>query len=287
MPALDSLHSMGKDEHEQYERDLDLAITMAMLLPLVRVTICLNSPPRAKQEERDVFQDGKFLREHKSPGSARKEALFNIPGCVYFHAGRALSAYGKAAFVFKNLTVDVEATPFGLGGLDCSGDPQMHADGGCMSPIAHQSLDKRLEFLRDSTWKNDWREKAGQFLAYYFQAELQRYFRELPDCIPIKEDPEGIYHDPSNKDWRSWTIEVRAQDDIDILAAIERNQLLWWFVLPHLEEDLENVVISSGIPMQELFPLMARLPASLKIRTRAGHELFNQLAENIRSRVLA
>lgn len=268
MPALSPLSNLPPDWKVEYEAAFPQALSVAQRLPLVRVVLPSHTERRA-EEALDVFSSGVLKRSHKSPRSTEIETRLAVPNSLYFHAGRPHPDYGSAILVLGHADGAVEATPFGLGALDCNGTSKAHSDGACLSPVAHWPIARQEEFVRSSRWSSNWRDHTAEFLALYFANDLHQYFAPGSAGRPVRRDPEGIC-DEANKDWRSWTIEVRLQEDLDLRGALEKGLLLYWAMESSSEEDFHVHVQDTGYPLSEIYPLLAALPPKRRVHHLAG-----------------
>lgn len=230
MPALDVLNALPNNWKTEFNKAILKAQMVAKKLPLVRVVIPRTDPKRRREEISDVLIHGDLRRTHKSDRSRDIERRLHVPESLYFHAGRPHEDYGDAIFIIEDTAngVEVEATPFGLGQLLCGKKTDMHKQGRCLAPISHEDDCKQRLFVRGSIWKADWRDRAAQYLALYFGSDPSRYFMEGDKGKPQKHDPDCIYSNDDNKDWRSWRIEVRVLGDISLFDVLARKQLLFW-----------------------------------------------------------
>jgi len=288
MPALDVLSSMDSDWKAEFETALPRARRMAQILPLVRVFIPHNEP-RLTDELHDLLIDGDLKRSHKSGDSSKKEIRLQVRDSLYFHAGRTHPDYGHAVLVFKDLRGAVEVTPFGIGGLDCPSYGPDHAAGKCVSPIAHIELSKQSDFVHDSTWAEKWRDRASEFLAAFFGDRLDKYFYPEDSGRPTRPDPERIFVAPDNRDWRSWTIELRKLDDLHVRAALQADLILIWALDEHVENLIDETVQDTGTPKTDLFPFLTELPEHLRLDRTAtdAKSLFAAVDATVKALVLS
>jgi len=255
MPALDGSNLGGGGPSPD-------AISLASKLPLVRVVVP-PSDPRKGREVEDVLRTGIIRASHKSARSRDVERRLGAPDAIYFHAGRTHPEYGHVALVLAPLSDSAaaqEATPFGLGGLLCDGVKDTHTQGGCISPIAHEPEATQAAFYADSNWSSDWRMSAAHFLDIYFLGRLRDYFRDAATSKPSRPDPDKIYSDPANTDWRTWTMEVRVpKGDLDLNPLLDADRLLYWAIDEHLGSTLEILATSGGRSLANEYPFYSRL----------------------------
>jgi hypothetical protein len=265
MPALDNLPLAPEDHAEQYWAHLERCSQIAERIPLVRVIVPTND--RGPLEVHDIFSDGVLRRSHKSDHSRLLEQELGAGDGLYFHAGRTHPQYGRAVFVIADSPVHAEVTPFGLGGLCCpnNNSSPLHADGSCISPVAHLERSIQRGFVLGSTWRDDWRARVGQYLAWYFGSTPSRYFLDGSASRPSRPDPEGIFIEPRNRDWRIWTAEVRILDDLLIRAIIDQGALLFWGVHSSVEQELKRNAYTRRMSMQTLYPIWIMLPRDLRV----------------------
>lgn len=274
MPALDLLGTIAGPQQTAFQAALPGGAKLAGRMPLVRVVFSKNKSRRTVEIE-DFLVRGVIRRSHKSDHSRDIEKRLAVQDSLYFHLGRAHPDYGDAAIVVQEATVASEASPFGLGGLLCPGSGKNHDAGCCVSPLAHAPEGDQKMFVASSTWYSDWRAKAGEFLALFFNANADAYFAPGEGGRPSIADPEAIFSDPANKDWRSWTIEVRLLDDLRLDEVLTGNYLLHWAVVDTVENDLYDQAQAAGVPLRDMFPYLERLPAARQIRaTVATKSLF-------------
>jgi hypothetical protein len=144
-------------------------------------------------------------------------------------------------------------------GLMCNATSQEHADGKCLAPVSHAPPAAQATFVAASTWPEPWRTSARDFLAAYFAKDLSLYFAPNDKGRPDRSDPEAIYQNAANRDWRSWSIEVRVLEDLNILDALSTGTLLWWALDPPIEQDMLQDAIAQGTPLGNLYPMLIRL----------------------------
>lgn len=266
-----------------YEAALPRARIAAGKLPLVRVVVP-RTDPRQLVEVLAVFQAGRLGRDHKSPKAREKEEQLGVADSLYFHAGRPHPDYGRAVIVLRQSRGPEEATPFGIGQLECDSGT-LCSKGACLKPVAHKSRLEQQTFVSGSTWRGEWRKCAGHYLAAYFGDDLLGYFRSGPTARPKYPDPEAIYSNPANIDWRSWTVEVRVLNDINLIEAIAVGDVLLW----GLEEDLENWIqqriLDEGRSLSEVFPVLAALPPVGRV-VSGPPEIGKTLCEIVQNRVV-
>jgi len=283
MPALDVIATFTDHDRSLYERDRPAAEQFATRLPLVRVVVP-RAPGRRIQEIEDVFAGGVLRTEHRGAGTRDIEAQLGIGPFLYFHAGRSHSDYGDAIFVFDDLEGSYEATPFGLGGLCCPGPPDpFHLRCQCVDPVAHESQVRQSQFVSDSTWKPQWRSEAAKYLAAYFGGRLEEYFDSSPSAKPTLTDPDLIFGDSRNTDWRAWTIEVRSSSDVNLFDVVRSGCILWWGVPDWLEDTMFVTALSNRRRPAERYPLLAQLPSHLRVSVTdaAGTTDFGDLQQSI------
>ena len=269
-PALDILLT-GIGSTAAYKVARERAASVASSIPLVRVVVPQS---RRSEELRDVFQSGRLSADHRSEFSAECENRLGVGSAVYFHAGRTHPDYGSAVFGLGDIAVAAEATPFGLGALFCRGNDKRHDNGSCLSPIAHASDPDQAKFVKASIWAGEWRASMASYLAIYFDGRLEDYFAPGVSGRPTVSDPDGIFLATQNRDWRSWTVEVRALGDIDLFAALERDEVLFWGLEDSLEAEIYDEVWAAGVELSEFYPLFARLPANRRVVSDTREKFF-------------
>ncbi len=270
MPALDLLATIDDADREAFQSALPRAGEVAKRTPLVRVVVPRHED-RAFIEAHEIFIDGLLRLNHKSAKSRRIEIELGAGDAVYFHAGCASPEYGRAVFALQHISQDVEVTPFGLGALICTGkssDP-LHKAGSCVSPVAHWSRANKVSFVRDSTWRDDWRDRFADYLACYFGGQLDRYFSMQASGKPQVVDPERIFASRRNKDWRIWTLEVRVLGDVNLFDAVRAGTIVLWGVPPNVEKQLKVAALAARRRLSHMRPLWAQLPRD-KRRTVAS-----------------
>lgn len=290
MPALDVLQSLLEEERQAYERALPRALEMAASLPLVRVIIPRDDQ-RGIEEIEDVLTSGRLSREHKGLRTRRTEAQLGTGSFLYFHAGRTHPDYGRGMVVIRDspTSAELEATPFGLGGLCCGGtdeDP-LHKARGCVSPVAHHDSGEQARFVAESTWHEDWRDKAAQYLALYFGDTPEAYFSPRAADKPTREDPEGIFTDPRTRDWRAWTIEVRLTEDVDLFDVIRARELLFWGMTDWVYNTLRIDALRQRRSITHIYPLLALLPreGEIELDERDPDKVFSAAQRKIEEAV--
>lgn len=236
----------------EYQGAIAGARSFADRLPLVRVVVPEPSNEERAQREQtqieDVLRKGLLRPAHESKNTHAMAKRLEVDPSLYFHAGRTHPQYGKLALVFRRLPQDdaVDATPFGLGGLLCNKAWPGHVQGECTSPVAHDAEAAQIEFVSDSRWTSAWRDQAAHFLAAYFGDGLERYFLPGAAGKPNRPDPAGIYTDAWSRDWRSWTIEVRITQEVDLFQVLASGDLEAWAIDGQLETWLEQNVRATG-----------------------------------------
>lgn len=264
MPALDLLPKLTATLRDQYEAARQNAEKLALRLPLVRVVLS-RDPVRRVDEIADVFERGHLRTEHRGKGTRSIEAALGVGPFLYFHGGRTHPTYGDAVFVIADAD-GVEATPFGLGGLCCDGPgTSLHDQRSCVSPIAHEEVGTQSDFVRASTWTTDWRANASDYLALYFATDLRTYFSESSSSKPSISDPELVYDDSGNEDWRAWTIEIRARVDVNLFDHARAKRILWWGIPDWLEDTIFHRTLTERRTREELYPLLAQLQSDRQI----------------------
>lgn len=259
---------------------------VAKKLPLVRVVIPRTDPKRRREEISDVLIHGDLRRTHKSARSRDIERRLQLPESLYFHAGRPHEDYGDAIFIIEDTAngVEVEATPFGLGQLLCEKKTDMHTQGRCLAPISHEDDFKQRLFVQGSIWKADWRDRAAQYLALYFGSDPSRYFMEGDKGKPKKHDPDCIYSNDDNKDWRSWSIEVRVLGDISLFDVLARKRLLFWAMKKKVVSEI--AVEYWSLPTKKL--CYSSLPKKLRVESANTHErIYDDTTEKVKEHVLS
>ncbi len=271
----------------EYQACLPAATEFARRVPLVRVVI----PGRKDREETeidDVLKQGRLRTTHQSQASAQLEDELNVRRSLYFHAGRTHPDYGKMVLVFRPMDEEAkgEATPFGIGGLLCTRTGPYHAAGQCTSPVAHDPKQDQVAFVADSCWATDWREKAAHFLAAFFSPSLDCYFLPADQGKPRRADGAGIYSDAHSRDWRSWTIEVRLLEDVELTLVLRRDGVQAWAMDEQLEDRLRQRAQATGV----MFPWWEELMRSQARRVAAAGatiaELFKQIDEEVKDQCL-
>ncbi len=276
--SLDAIDlALGDPSCSWREAALGQAQKMARAMPLVRVVV--PSPDGGKLEvlERhekqlvDVFRDGILRVDHESDGSREKEDKLGAARSLYFHAGRTHPIYGTAVFVLlEEHGQALEASPFGLGALLCeqgqTGDERVH-DPGCLAPASHDDIDDQKRLYETNAWRDPWRVKFKTFLASYFgKASIDRYFAYDVAGRPDLAGPRAIYQNPRQKDWRAWTVEVRATETFDLNKALDDGRLLAWALSRRC-----RMAIADGIEnKRQTFPFFDRLNASKENKFLAG-----------------
>lgn len=263
---LGALARLAVAKPEWFDSALPGARRVAEQIPLVRVAV---SASREAAELRDVLRTGLLRASHKSARSREIEVRLGAQDFLYFHAGRTHPAYGKVVFALGDAPDGrySEASPSGLGGLFCADgrspdDASSHFDGSCLAPVSHRSDEDQRSFYEQSVWAPMWRSRLGDYLAaYYGRRGLHRYFASEEGSRPDQDDPAGVFHNPSVKDWRAWTVEVRVAGDVDLNAMIDAGKLLWWGVSLQLRRDIEKRMAAG-----EEFPLYERLRMSVSDR---------------------
>jgi len=225
-----------------FPEQLPKAKKVAELLPLVRVAVP-GAAPRREEELGDLLKLGLLKLTHKSPRARGKEERLQAPDSLYFHAGRTHPDYGDFVVALEGPLEKWEASPSGLGSLLCDQEPhdptEVHE--GCLAPVAHRPLEQQQYHYKNNNWTEDWCSKAGGFLATYFgQNGLARYFAPGEEGRPDLDDPDQIFHNHNVKDWRAWTIEVRATTDVDLGTALDQRTLLWWGISQKLRREIER-----------------------------------------------
>jgi hypothetical protein len=192
------------------------------------------------------------------------------------------------ALIFGPLDEELkaEATPFGIGGLLCKGSGRYHDAGQCTSPVAHDPQSDQVAFVAASSWNTAWRERAAHFLAAFFSPSLGDYFLPADQGKPKHADPAGIYSDPHSRDWRSWTIEVRMLEDVDLSAVVRRGNVQAWAMDTQLEDRLRQRIQATGAT----FPWWEELLRSQARRVEADGatiaELFKRIDDEVRDQCL-
>lgn len=290
MPALSLLNDLPPAELGDFQEALPNAKRAAKRLPLVRVAVSF-SPARRDKETMDVLCDGWLKRAHKSPDSSAIEHEFSVANSLYFHGGRSHPDYGYVIVVISNTNEPMDATPFGLGGLQCDGaGTTKHDEGQCLRPVSHYTdIAKKKTFVHDSLWNADWRARTGEYLALYFGHDLSAYFARMGRGKPNRPDPEGIYSSPDNKDWRGWSVEVRVHTDMNLFDVLHSGHLICWAIDHPYEEDLRREALKKKIPLPRLYPLSVELPAARRISSPvvSAAGLFELVDEHVRRLVLS
>lgn len=265
MPALAHLRALSTKEQESLAAQLPRCTQIAARLPLVRVIVPEHD--RHLTEIHDFFADGLLLRSHKSTRSRNLEQQLGAGDGLYFHAGRSHPVYGLAILVLTEISEPVEVTPFGLGGLCCPNNASstLHTDGGCVSPVAHRSEAEQRRFVQESTWRADWRAYLAAYIAYYYDSEPSRYFADGESSRPARIDPDGIFADLSNRDWRIWTAEVRVQADLRFQDPAMQGTLLFWGAHPMVEQKLKRDAVTRKIRLSTLYPTWLQLPRAKRL----------------------
>jgi hypothetical protein len=288
MAALTHVESLSSSAQASVAAMLPRCQYIASRMPLVRVIVPENA--RYLAEIESIFRNGLLLRSHKSDYSRQLEQTLGAGDALYFHAGRPHPDYGLAILVFADLEEPAEVTPFGLGGLCCpnSDDSDLHRGGGCVSPVAHLPEREQRRFVEESTWHDDWRAQFAKYLAYYFGSEPQRYFLDGDDSRPSRSDPDGIFDDPHNRDWRIWTAEVRIQADIRLSTTSCQSRILWWGAHPTVERKLKRDAYARRTPLSELYPIWMLLSGAkrLPVEPTAGAARFATVKAVIQDHVL-
>lgn len=290
MAALAHRHALSTKEQESLDAELPRCTQIAARLPLVRVIVPSETNDRQVQEIHDVFAEGLLLRSHKSTRSRNLERQLGAGDALYFHAGRSHPDYGLAILVLSEVSAPVEVTPFGLGGLCCPNidSDHLHSAGGCVSPVAHMSEAEQRQFVRESTWRADWRAYIAAYIAHYYGSEPYRYFADGEGSRPAPIDPDGIFADPHNRDWRIWTAEVRVQADLSLQDCIADNTLLYWGAHPTVEQKLKRDAVARKTRLSILYPVWLRLPRDkrLPVERTPGTSRFAEVQAAISSDVL-
>lgn len=270
----------------QYRATLPSAERFARNVPLVRVVIPGNK--REETEIDDVLKRGRLCTTHQSPTSAQLEDDLQVKRSLYFHAGRTHPDYGKMALIFHPMVEEAkgEATPFGIGGLLCPTTGHYHDSGQCTSPVAHDPKDDQIDFVAVSRWSADWREQAGRFLAAFFGPSLGGYFLPADQGKPQRADGAGIYTDPHSRDWRSWTIEVRLLEDVELATVLRRGGIQTWAMDPQLEDRLRQRAQATGATFPWWEELMRSKARRLDVPGATIAELFKQIDEEVRDQCL-
>ncbi|HKO49775.1 MAG TPA: hypothetical protein VJV79_18725 [Polyangiaceae bacterium] len=198
-------------------------------LPLVRVLVP-KDPNRRAQHIRRVFGDGILEPAHESEGTRRLEEKLKLEHSVYFHSARGDETYGSVLFAFRNLDGPLEATPFGLGGIDCDATNLSCARKSCLQPVSHFAVDDKKRYVETKLWRDtDWRPKAAEHLDRYFACDdFVRYFER--NVLPCQPDPDGIHagaEETGKIDYRHFTIELRLLGPLDLSRALRQGQLLF------------------------------------------------------------
>lgn len=264
-------------DDRDYQTALPAATEMARRLPYVRVlvvdpdNIAPNATPeqvaerrrRHQQHVEEALGQGKLRPEHESGKTRAEEARLKQEPALYFHAGRPSSDYGMMAFVLDIDVLGVKATPFGLGNLFC-GKSDAEAGHACLFPVAHgRDDDGKAAFVDASTWSDDWRDRAAQYLAAYFGSDLMRYFGEGAEARPTRPHPTGLVAHPKSEDWRAWTIELRVFVEVDLLAAARDGKVLRCAMDRWLDVTLQNRAVATGRLPAELYPVVYHCEAVL------------------------
>jgi hypothetical protein len=283
VPALDVLANLSNHEAAAFTAQRALAVPVANRLPLVRVVVP-RSAPRMTEELADVLRDGMLKKSHKSLASRQKEVQLGVPDSLYFHLGRTHPDYGQAVVVLTSTNSRIEATPFGIGGLLCDSSSPDHNAGRCISPVAHAPVSEQIDFVGRSTWRTDWRDRTADFLALFFAEGFDRYFAPQETGRPRRADPEGIFLAPENRDWRAWTVEVRAAEDVNLQASVSQNSIIFWAIDEFLENYIDELVQDSGTPKAHEFPFLTRMPADRQVRrpATASESLFELVDRRVR-----
>ena len=163
----------------------------------------------------------------------------------------------------------------------------MHDQGRCSAPTCHEPYSAQAAFVRDSTWGDDWREQASKFLALYFGDDPGRYFSPDAEGKPRRTDPDGLYSETRNVDWRTWTIEIQAYEDVRLFDLARTGQIRHWGLNPKLRNYMNDLAIDSG-DLYERFPLLAQLPEDREVRgdDTDAESVFDRIDRLVRAEVL-
>ena len=116
-------------------------------------------------------------------------------------------------------------------------------------PVAHLSDPEQAEFVADSTWRSDWRDKAPHFVAAYFGSKLEAYFAEEAVGRPTQLDPAGVFHPMTGSlDWRAWTFEVRIAAKVDLHSVLRNGRVMMWAMEDQLYNELTLRSAGAGEP---------------------------------------
>lgn len=298
MPALDALtllrhHAEWKSA---YDRTFPSASAAAERLPLVRVVMPVeemmrgsdHADTRVAPEKDDILRFGVLSPDHKSHRTAVIEARLDISGRLYFYGGRAHGVHGMLYLVFKDLPSRIEATPFGLGALFCATAPPARETDPCLHPIAHLPDDLQCQWAQQSLWSDEWRARTAEYLSLYFcDDRLSDYFAPFGTGRPRRRDPDGIFSDTRNDDWRLWTIEARVPTAIDILSALEDGSLLGWAIAtPHEHLLLDDVMCGNQPNVKAPVWMALKQHQHLKIEIADTENAEYRVTQFIRDHVL-
>jgi hypothetical protein len=145
------------------------------------------------------------------PSSTRiAEEKLELKPSIYFYAGRVFPDVGDFVIALKQSYESKhsgEATPFDTGGFFWE-----HIKSNLLN------YPEKLEFVKKSTYRlKEWRNSFKMFWAAYFK-ELSDYWNDRP----WKDDPEEIFLEKNNNEWRAWTFEIRLHDPVNIFSEVEK-----------------------------------------------------------------
>lgn len=168
---------------------------------------------------------------HESPGSRAKDKTIAGRSFAYFHAGRAHKDYGRAFIILSDFPSGskFEASPFGIGALACTrcrDECTQASPPRCLVPVSHfDPITEQQKFYKDGCWPGEeWRERAGHYLARYFEGSSDRYFGCDSSARPVCDGPQGVFS--RQTDWRMWTIEVRLEKHLDLAEAFTQKLIV-------------------------------------------------------------